>query len=85
MDDTGGATTHDSGIAAAAGTPTKLEIWVDAAGAVGAAIDDVEVAVAGLDLMTANPHYAEWRILDVAGAPHTIAIDYFVSEQLKVQ
>jgi hypothetical protein len=85
VDDTGGATTHDTGIVAAAGTPTKLEIWVDAAGAVNAAIDDVDVACAGLDPMTANPHYVEWRILDVAAAAHTVAIDYFISEQLKLQ
>jgi len=85
VDDTGGATTHDTGILANAGTPTKLEIWVDNAGAVNAAIDDVDVACAGLDPMTANAHYVEWRILDVAGAVHTIAIDYVIQEQLKVQ
>ena len=85
VDDAGGATTHDSGIAAAAGTPTKLAIWVDAAGAVSAAIDDVEVAVAGLDPMTANPHYAEWRLLNVGAGAKTIAVDYLISEQLKQQ
>ena len=83
--DTAGATTHDSGIIAVLGTPTKLEIWTDAAGAIGAAIDDVNVAVAGLDPMTLTAKYVEWRILDVAAAAHTVAIDYYIQEQLKME
>ena len=85
VDDTAGATTHDSGIAAVAGTPTKLEIWVTAGGVVGAAINDVNVAVAGLDPMTLTAKYVEWRILDVAAAVHTVAVDYFVQEQNKME
>lgn len=84
VDDTAGAETIDSGVAATL-NPTKLEISVTAGGVVDWAIDDVDMATAGLTNLMANDHYVEWRILDVAAAAHTVWVDYFISEQLKQQ
>lgn len=84
VDDTAGAETIDSGVAATV-NPTKLEISVTAGGVVDWAIDDVDMATAGLTNLMANDHYIEWRILDVAAAAHTINMDYVILEQLKQQ
>jgi hypothetical protein len=85
VDDTAGADTVDSGVAATT-DPTKLELAVTAAGVVSWAIDDVAMTVVGMtNNMTANAHYVEWRLLDVAAAAHTADVDYFMSEQLRQQ
>ena len=85
-DDTAGAETIDSGVLAVAGNPTKLEIRIAADGTTTWAIDDVAMTVVGLtNQMTANPYYAWMNLTDVAGAPHTAAIDYILIEQLKEQ
>lgn len=85
-DDTGGAETIDSGVAAGAGNPTKLAITIAADGTTTWAIDDVAMTVVGLtNLMTANPYYAWMNLTDVAAAAHTAAIDYILIEQLKEQ
>ena len=85
-DDTAGAETIDSGVAAGAGTPTKLAITIAADGTTTWAIDDVAMTVAGLtNQMTANPYYTYFTLLDVAAAPHTAAWDYVLVEQLKEQ
>lgn len=85
VDDTGGADTIDSGVAATT-NPTKLEIAVSAAGAVTWAIDDTAMTVVGLtNAMTANQHYVRWILTDVAAAVHTAAVDYYLSEQLRQQ
>ncbi len=84
VDDTTGAETVDSGVAATL-NPTKLAITVSAGGVVDWAIDDVDMATVGLTNLMANDHYIEWRILDVAAAPHTVDIDYYIGEQLKQQ
>ncbi len=85
VDDTAGADTVDSAIAVST-DPTKLEIWTAADGTVGYAIDDVAGTLVGMtNNMTANGHYARWILTDVAAAPHTAAVDYYESEQLKQQ
>lgn len=86
VDDTAGAETIDSGVAATT-DPTKLEISVTAGGVVDWAIDDVDMATVGLTNLMTNgvAHYVEWRLLDVAAAAHTADVDYFISEQLRQQ
>ena len=85
VDDTTGVETIDSGVLVTA-DPTKLEIQVDAAGDVHWAIDDVAMTEVGLtNLMTANAHYHRWILTDIAVAAHTVAVDYFLLEQLKQQ
>lgn len=85
VDDTTGVETIDSGVVVTA-DPTKLEIQVDAAGDVHWAIDDVAMTEVGLtNVMTANAHYHRWILTDIAAAAHTVAVDYFILEQLKQQ
>lgn len=85
-DDTAGAETIDSGVAAGAGTPTKLAITIAADGTTTWAVDDVEMTVVGLtNQMTANPYYAYTNLINVAAAAHTAAWDYILIEQLKQQ
>lgn len=84
VDDTGGATTIDSGVAVTA-DPTKLELWVDATGTPGWAIDDVNIDPGATDDMTASAHYLRWNITDIAGVVHTVSVDYIETEQLKMQ
>lgn len=87
VDDTAGAETEDSGVAAVQTTPTKLAITVTAGGVVDWSIDDVDMATAGItNLMTnANAHYWRFYLVDVAAAPHTAALDYVVIEKLRQQ
>lgn len=84
VDDTAGAETEDSGVAATV-NPTKLEIAITAGGVVSWAIDDVAMPVTGITNLMANAHYARAYLLDVAAAGHTAEIDWFMSEQLRQQ
>ena len=86
VDDTTGVERIDSGIAVVAATPTKLEIQVDAAGAITWAINDVAMTVVGLaNVMTANPYSIQWMLTDIAAVAHTAAVDYVQIEQLRQQ
>ena len=84
VDDTTGVERIDSGIAVVGGTPYKLEIQADAAGAITWAVDDVAMTVVGLaNVMTANLYSTRWMITDIAAAVNTAAVDYVQIETLK--
>jgi hypothetical protein len=84
-DDTAGAETEDSGVAATT-DPTKLELMIETDGTIHWAIDDVAMSEVGItNQMTAAAHYVRAYLLDVAAAAHTAEIDYYQSEQLKQQ
>ena len=87
IDDTAGAETEDSGVAAVINTPTKLAISVTAGGVVDWAIDDVDMATAGITNLMDNgvAHYWRFHLIDVAAAAHTAALDYVIIEKLKQQ
>jgi len=85
VDDNTGVERADSGIAVVGGTPYKLEIQVDNAGAITWAVDDVAMPVAAIatNVMTANPYSTRWMLTNIAAAVNTGAVDYVQIETLK--
>ena len=84
VDDTMGVERMDSGIAVVGGTPYKLEIQVDAAGAITWAVDDVVMPVVGLaNVMTANLFSTQWMLTNIAAFTNTGAVDYVQIETRK--
>jgi len=85
VDDTTGVERADSGIAVVGGTPYKLEIQVDNAGAITWAVDDVAMPVAAIatNVMTANLYSTRWMLTNIAAFTNTGAVDYAQIETRK--
>ncbi|HUV85831.1 MAG TPA: hypothetical protein VMX79_01820, partial [bacterium] len=84
VDDTTGVERMDSGIAVVGGTPYKLEIQADPAGAITWAVDDVAMPVVGLaNVMTANLYSTRWMLTNIAAFTNTGAVNYVQIETRK--